>query len=167
MTCRPTRLFPTLVPSAKISYSFGKTKLSTCNLGVVHIEVIPMKALENIARPDIIIRTSNYAPSAVLNFLESIAQAFTTSIPNRSTADNIQLEPGTTGSDVAGIVRVYHNAQWGTVCHTNWDMDEAKVALCMSTTWFYQSCRILELRTRVGKSLAERHAVFRFRDLTS
>jgi len=33
---------------------------------------------------------------------------------------NIQLEPGTTGLAVAGIVRVYHNNQWGTVCHYGW-----------------------------------------------
>ncbi|KAK3755957.1 hypothetical protein QZH41_010897 [Actinostola sp. cb2023] len=43
-------------------------------------------------------------------------------------ADNIQLEPGATGSGVAGIVRVYHNGQWGTVCHRGWDMNDAKVA---------------------------------------
>ncbi|KAK3741260.1 hypothetical protein QZH41_019958, partial [Actinostola sp. cb2023] len=43
-------------------------------------------------------------------------------------ADNIQLEPGTTGSGVAGIVRVYHNGQWGTVCHDDFDMKDAKVA---------------------------------------
>ena len=42
--------------------------------------------------------------------------------------DNIQLESGTTGSGVAGIVRVYHNGQWGTVCHGGWDMNDAKVA---------------------------------------
>ena len=44
--------------------------------------------------------------------------------------DNIELEPGTTGLAVAGIVRVYHNNQWGTVCDYNgyWDMNDAKVA---------------------------------------
>ncbi|KAK3747955.1 hypothetical protein QZH41_019190, partial [Actinostola sp. cb2023] len=43
-------------------------------------------------------------------------------------ADNIQLEPGTTGLAVAGIVRVYHNGQWGTVCQDIFDMNDAKVA---------------------------------------
>ena len=43
-------------------------------------------------------------------------------------ADNIQLEPGTTGSGVAGIVRVYHNGQWGTVCDDAFGMNDAKVA---------------------------------------
>jgi len=42
--------------------------------------------------------------------------------------DNIQLEPGTTGLAVSGIVRVYHNGEWGTVCHWNFDMNDAKVA---------------------------------------
>ncbi|KAK3755461.1 hypothetical protein QZH41_020515 [Actinostola sp. cb2023] len=40
----------------------------------------------------------------------------------------IQLEPGTIGSGVAGIVRVYNNGQWGTVCHDAFDMNDAKVA---------------------------------------
>ncbi|KAK3724046.1 hypothetical protein QZH41_009464 [Actinostola sp. cb2023] len=43
-------------------------------------------------------------------------------------ADKIQLEPGTTGLAVAGFVRVYHNGQWGTVCHRNFGMNDAKVA---------------------------------------
>jgi len=43
-------------------------------------------------------------------------------------AQDIQLEPGTVGSGVAGIVRVYHNNQWGTVCDGGWDMNDAKVA---------------------------------------
>ncbi|KAK3724045.1 hypothetical protein QZH41_009463, partial [Actinostola sp. cb2023] len=43
-------------------------------------------------------------------------------------ADNIQLEPGTIGSGIAGIVRVYHIGQWGTVCHDAFDMNDAKVA---------------------------------------
>ncbi|KAK3747956.1 hypothetical protein QZH41_019191 [Actinostola sp. cb2023] len=42
--------------------------------------------------------------------------------------ENIQLEPGTTGLAIAGIVRVYHNGQWGTVCHHNFGMNDAKVA---------------------------------------
>jgi len=41
---------------------------------------------------------------------------------------NIQLEPCTTGSGVTGIVRVYYNNQWGTVCQGGWDMNDAKVA---------------------------------------
>jgi len=41
---------------------------------------------------------------------------------------NIQLKPGTTLLTIAGIVRVYHNGEWGTVCHNYWDMREAKVA---------------------------------------
>jgi len=40
----------------------------------------------------------------------------------------IQLKPGTAGSGVAGIVRVYNNNQWGTVCNDYWGMNDAKVA---------------------------------------
>jgi len=43
-------------------------------------------------------------------------------------AQDIQLEPGTVGSGVAGIVRVRYNNQWGTVCYWNFDMNDAKVA---------------------------------------
>jgi len=37
-------------------------------------------------------------------------------------------EPGTVDSVLAGIVRVYHNNQWGTVCHGGFGMNDAKVA---------------------------------------
>jgi hypothetical protein len=39
-----------------------------------------------------------------------------------------QFQPDTKGSGVSGIVQVYHNGQWGTVCHDGWYMEEAKVA---------------------------------------
>lgn len=41
--------------------------------------------------------------------------------------EDIQFQPGTWGSATAGIVRVFHNNQWGTVCHDNFDMNAANV----------------------------------------
>ena len=39
-----------------------------------------------------------------------------------------QLETNKIGSGVAGIVRVKYNGQWGTVCHSDFNMPDAKVA---------------------------------------
>lgn len=43
-------------------------------------------------------------------------------------SQHIQLEPGTVISGTAGIVQVLYNNQWGTVCHHEFDLDDAKVA---------------------------------------
>ncbi|KAK3745819.1 hypothetical protein QZH41_017140, partial [Actinostola sp. cb2023] len=43
-------------------------------------------------------------------------------------AEYIQLQPDTIASSVAGIVQVYHNGQWGTVCTWGWGKEETKVA---------------------------------------
>jgi hypothetical protein len=50
----------------------------------------------------------------------------------------LRLQPDTPGSGIASIVQIYHNGQWGTVCHyaydSYWDMNAAKVACCI--LWF-------------------------------